>query len=75
MMKNLMKYSLFLLNQEKTVKVKPNESYKPRERYQADIVLIPNCVRDEFKYIFTKMDHFTKYGWIINKIIRKLRQS
>ena len=35
MMKNLMKYSLFLLNQEKTVKVKPNESYKPRERYQA----------------------------------------
>ena len=33
----------------KNVKVKYIESYKPRERYQADIVLISNYVWDGFK--------------------------
>ena len=41
------------------------ESYKPRERYQADIVLIPNYVWDVLKYIFAVMSHFTKYECVI----------
>ena len=45
--------------------VKHIESYKPKERYQADIVLLSNYIWDGFKYIFTMMNHFTKYGWII----------
>ena len=39
----------------------PKGLYKPRERYQAEIVLPPSFVWDGFKYIFTMMDHFTKY--------------
>ena len=45
--------------------VKHIESYKPKERYQADTVLLSNYIWDGFKYIFTMVDHFTKYGWII----------
>ena len=53
-------------SKQKNVIVKHIESYKPRERYQADTVLYPNFVWDEFKYIFTMVDHFTKYGWVIS---------
>ena len=45
--------------------VKHIESYKPKGRCQADIVLLSNYIWDGFKYIFTMMDHLTKYGWII----------
>ena len=56
-MENWMKSSF--LNQE-NVKVKPAESYKQLERYQAGIVLLPNYERGGFKYLYTTMDHFTK---------------
>ena len=49
----------------KNIIVKHIESYKPKERYQADTVLLSNYIWDGFKYIFTMVDHFTKYGWII----------
>ena len=38
---------------------------KPRGRYQADTVLHPNNIWDRIKYIFTIVDHFTKYAWVI----------
>ena len=47
------------------VKAKPIESYKPRERYQTGIVLLQNYEWYLFKYIFTMMDHFTKYELVI----------
>ena len=47
---------------KKNVIIKHIESYKPREKCQADIVLLSNYVWDEFKYIFTMVDHFIKYG-------------
>ena len=59
-MKKRMKF--FFLNQEKYNK---NESYRSRERFQVSIVLLPNYVWDLLKYIFTMMELFTKYGWII----------
>ena len=43
--------------------VKHIESYKPKERYQADTILLSNYIWDGFIYIFTMVDHFTKYGW------------
>ena len=45
---------------------KTNWIYKPKERYQADTVLLSNYIWDGFKYIFTMVDHFTKYGRIIS---------
>ena len=45
--------------------VKHIESYTPKERYQADTVLLSSYIWDGFKYIFTMVDNFTKYGWII----------
>ena len=44
---------------KKNVKLKHIESYNPRERYQANIVLILNYVWDEFKYIFAMVDNLT----------------
>ena len=55
---------VFLSKLRKNLKAKAIESYKPTERYQVDIVLLPNYEWDWFKYIFTMMDHFTKY-WLI----------
>ena len=52
-MKNWMKYSL------KKVKLNHIESYKPRERYQSNIVFFKLCW-GACKYILTIMDHFTK---------------
>ena len=63
-MKNWMKSSFFS-ESRKNIKVKHIEFYKPRERYQANIILFPNFVWDGFKYIFIMMDHFTNYGWVI----------
>ena len=60
-MNNWMK---FFFNQ-KNVKVKSIKSYKKRERYQSDIILLPNFVWDGFNNIFTMMNHFTKCGWVI----------
>ena len=49
----------------KNLIVKDNDSHRPKERYQADTVLLSDYIRDDFKYLFTMVDHFTKYGWII----------
>ena len=38
---------------------------KPKERYQTDTVLLSNYIWEWFKYIFTMLDNFAKYGWII----------
>ena len=53
---------VFFFKSRNNVQVKPIESYRLRERYQADIVLLPNYVWDKFKYIFAMVDHLTKYG-------------
>ena len=38
----------------------------PKERYQADTVqLSKHAMSEDYKYLFTMVDHFTKYGWII----------
>ena len=50
---------------KKKVIVKHFESCKLRQRCQADTVILSNFVWDGFKYIFTMVDHFTKYGWIV----------
>ena len=61
-----MKYSI--LESRKNVKVKYIESYKPRERYQSDKVLLPNFVWDRFKYRIQRClvplndRHFAKLG-------------
>ena len=60
--KNKIKYFFWT---KKNIIVKNIEFYNPKERYQADIVLLPNYEWDWFKYIFTMMDYFTKYGWVI----------
>ena len=49
----------------KNLIIKHFESYKPRERYQADVIFL-YFVWDGFKYIFTMTDHFTKYGLVIS---------
>ena len=54
-------WNLFILKQEKTLIVKKIKYNKLKERYQADTVLLPNCVWNEFKYFFKMIDHFTKY--------------
>ena len=56
---------LFIFWTKKSVKVKPIKSLKSREIYQAKIVLLPIFIWDWFKYIFTIMDNFTKYGCVI----------
>ena len=48
--------------QRKNLIVKHIDSHKPKERYQADTVLLSDYIRDDFKYLFTMVDHFTKYG-------------
>ena len=46
--------------------IKHINSFKPKDRYQADTVQLSKYVMsDGFKYLFTMVDHFTKYGWII----------
>ena len=64
----------------KNVIVKHIESYNIKERYQVDIVFLSNYVWDGFKYIFTMMYKFKKYGWVIllndkkaGKILRTLK--
>ena len=45
--------------------IKHIDSLMPKERYHADTVLLSNYVTsDGYKYFFTMVDHFTKYGWI-----------
>ena len=45
--------------------IKHIDSSIPKERYQADTVLLSNYVAsDGYKYLFTMVDHFTKYDWI-----------
>ena len=61
-MKNWMKFFW----SRKNVKEKHIESYHPRERYQADIIFLPNYVWYRFKYNLTMIDHFTKNGWVIS---------
>ena len=56
--------SLHFQNKE-NVKAKPIGSYKPGERYQADIVLLPNQGWNGFRYIFAIMDRFAEYGWVV----------
>ena len=55
----------FFSKPRKSIKLKYIESYILRERYQSDIALFPNYKCDWFINIFTMMDHFTKYGWVI----------
>ena len=61
-MKNWMKPSF---TEPRKVKEKHIEFYKSRERYQAYIALISNYEWDAFKYIFTVVGRFTKYGCVI----------
>ena len=45
--------------------IKHIDSSMPKERYQADTVLLSNYVTsDGYKYLFLMVDHFTKYGRI-----------
>ena len=38
----------------------------PKERYQADTVqLSKHVMSDDYKYLFTMVDPFTKNGWIV----------
>ena len=57
----------------KSLIVKHIDSHKPKERYQAVTVLLSDYIRDDFKYLFTMVDHFTKYGWIIPIKDKKLK--
>ena len=57
----------------KNLIVKHIDSHKPKERYRADTVLLSDYIRDDFKYLFTMVDHFTKYGWIIPIKDKKLK--
>ena len=49
----------------KNLVVKHIDIYWPKERYQADTVLLLSYVSCGFKYLFTMVDHFTKYSWVI----------
>ena len=50
----------------KNVVIKHIDSFKPKDRYQVDTVQLSKYVMsDGFKYLFTMVDHFTIYGWII----------
>ena len=49
---------VFFSEPRKNVIVKPIESFKPKERNQADTVLISNYVWDGFKLIFAVVDYF-----------------
>ena len=51
---------------KKNAVIKHIDSFKPKDRYKADIVQLSKSVMsDGFKYLFTMVDNFTKYGWII----------
>ena len=50
---------------KKKVTVKHIDTYAPKEGYQADTVNLSSYVSGDFKNIFTTVDHFTKYGWIV----------
>ena len=51
---------------KKNAVIKHIDSFKPKDRYQADTVRLSKyLMSDGFKYLFTIVDHFTKYGWII----------
>ena len=45
--------------------VKHTGTNPPMERYQADKANLSGYVLWDFKYVFTMVDHFTKYGWIV----------
>ena len=49
------------------------KSSKPMERWQVDLVQLASTVSTkDFKYLFTMVDHFSKFGWarwIIDKKI------
>ena len=50
----------------KNAVIKHIDSFKSKDRYQTDTVQLSKYVMsDRFKYLFTMVDHFTKYGWII----------
>ena len=47
------------------VVIKHIDSSMPKEKYQTDTILLLNYViYHGYKYLFTMVDHFTKYGWI-----------
>ena len=49
----------------KNVVIKYIDSSMSKERYQVDTVFLSNYVTsDGYKYLFTMVDHFTKYGRI-----------
>ena len=44
--------------------IKHIDSSMPKERNQVDTVLLSNYVTSEgYIYLFTMVDHFSKYGW------------
>ena len=48
---------------KENVVIKHIDSSMPKERYRADTDLLSNYVTsDGYKYLFTMVDHFTKYG-------------
>ena len=61
----------FFSKSRNNVKVKPIESHKPIGRCQAYIILLQHFVWAGFKNIFTMMDNFTKYGWVIPLNVNK----
>ena len=49
----------------KSYEVKHIESDYPRQRYQADRVYLTDHILDDTRYLFTMVDHFTKFWWTI----------
>ena len=51
----------------RNVVVKHIDCSMPKERYQADTVqLSKHVMSDNYKYLLTMIDYFTKYGWIVS---------
>ena len=51
---------------KKNVVVKHIDSSMPKGRYQVDTVQLSKYVMsDDYKYLFTMIDHFKRYGWIL----------
>ena len=50
---------------KKTIAYKHIDSFRPKERYQMDTVYLSDYLVSDKRYLFTMVDHFSKFGWAV----------
>ena len=59
------KFVLVEQKSKKTIAYKHIDNFRPKERYQMDTVYLSDYLVSDKRYLFTMVDHFSKFGWAV----------